>query len=165
MLLKNCRPHSPWDLLLWVPLAMAGESIDRAAIERSLTRLHLRFIPNINSTSASHSDEGWQQTLLDTLITACELAYKMGLDGPIVLSAVNLLLSALEGEKKRHLYLFDVYRIDGLFRCWLLREFVCGRTTKAEDFIAYTTSLNPEPEPVKRQKGKRSKNKRGKTAY
>ncbi len=162
MLLKDRLPHSPWDLLLWVPLAMAGESVDRAAIERSLKRLHNRFIPDINGISASHSDEGWQQTLLDTLITACELAYKMDLDGPIVLSAVNLLLSAIEGEKKRHLYLFDVCRIDSLFRCWLLREFICGRTTKAEDFIAYTTSLNPEPEPVKQQKGKRAKKREGK---
>lgn len=157
MLAKDCLPHSPWDLLLWVPLAIAGESIDSTAIERSLKRLRKRFIPDINAISATHSDEGRQQTLLDTLITACELGYKMGLEGPIVLSAVNQVLSALEGEKKRHLYLFDVCRIDGLFRCWLLREVLSGRTTKAEDFIAYTTSLTPEPEPVKRQKGKRAK--------
>ena len=157
MLLNECLSHSPWDLLLLVPLAMAGELIDRAAVERSLRHLRKRFIPDINTISASHIDEGWQQTLLDTLITACELAYKMGLDSQIVLAAVNLILLTHEGEKKRYLYIFDVCRIDGLFRCWLLRELICGRTTKAEDFIAYTTSLNSEPEPVKKNKGKRAK--------
>lgn len=157
MLIKDCKPLSPWDLLLWVPLAMAGEPIDRLAIARSLRRLRHRLIPDIASISAMHSDEGWQQALLDTLISACELGYKMGLDGPIVLSAVNQVLSALEGEKKRHLYLFDVCRIDGLFRCWLLREFITGRPTKVENFIAYIASLNPEPEPVKQQKGKKAK--------
>ncbi|MBI2353660.1 MAG: hypothetical protein HYV06_01300 [Deltaproteobacteria bacterium] len=156
-LLKDNLPPSPWDLLLWVPLAMAGEPIDRVAIERSLKRLRKSFIPDINSISASHSDESWQQHLLDTLITACELAYKIGLDSQVVLSAVNLILSALEGEKKRHLYLFDVCRIDGLFRCWLLREVISGITTKAEDFITYTSSLNPEPEPAKQEKGKGAK--------
>lgn len=157
ILLKENLPRSPWDLLLWVPLAMAGEPIDRGAIESSLKRLRKRFVPDINTISASHSDEGWQQILLDTLITACELAYKIGLDSQIVLSAVNLILSTLEGEKKRHLYLFDVCRIDGLFRCWLLREVINGTTTKAEDFIAYTTSLNPEPEPAKQENGKGAK--------
>ena len=162
MLAKDCLPHSPWDLLLWVPLAMAGESIDSTSIEGSLKRLRERFIPDINTISASHSDEGWQQTLLDTLITACEIAYKKGLDSQIVLSAVNLILSALEGGRKRHLYIFDVCRIDGLFRCWLLKELICGRTTKAEDFIAFTTSLNPEPEPVNMQKGKGAKKRAAK---
>lgn len=155
-LLSECPPHSPWDLLLWVPLAMAGESIDRAAVERSLKHLRNRFIPDINVISFSHSDEGWQQALLDTFITACELAYKMVMDRQIVLSAVNLILFALEGGKKRRLYLFDVCRIDGLFRCWLLREVICGRATKAEDFISYTATLNPEPEPTK-AKGKKVK--------
>ncbi|TKB24222.1 ATP-binding protein [Desulfopila sp. IMCC35006] len=157
ILLKDRLPRSPWDLLLWVPLAMAGESIDSAAIERSLKYLKKRFIPDINTISASHSDEGWQQTLLDILITACELAFKIGVDTQIVLSTVNLILSALEGEKKRHLYLFDVCRIDALFRCWLLREMINGTTTKAEDFIAYTTSLNPEPKPIQQEKGKGAK--------
>lgn len=156
-LIKDNLPRRPWDLLLWVPLAMAGEPIDRVAIERSIKRLRKRFIPDINSISASHSDEGWQQTLLDILITACELAFKIGVDTQIVLSTVNLILSALEGEKKRHLYLFDVCRIDALFRCWLLREMINGATTKAEDFIAYATSLNPEPKPIQQEKGKGAK--------
>lgn len=157
ILLKDNMPRSPWDLLLWVPLAMAGQSIDSAVIERSLNHLKKRFIPDINDICASHSDEGWQQTFLDILITACELAYKIGVDTQIVLSTVSLILSALEGEKKRHLYLFDVCRIDALFRCWLLRETISGITTKAEDFIGYTTSLNPEPKLAQQEKGKQAK--------
>jgi len=36
--LAECPPTPPWDLLLWVPLALAGEPTDDLAIENSLKR-------------------------------------------------------------------------------------------------------------------------------
>ena len=153
-LLIECPPNSPWDLLLWVPLAMAGESIDGAAVQKSLKHLRKRFIPKIDAVT--NRDDSWQQSLLDTFIAACELAFKLGLDSPIILAAVNQILSVLEGNNKRRLYLFDVCRIDGLFRCWLLREAISGGSFKDEAFINYTTTLSPKTEPVK-SKGEKGK--------
>ena len=93
-LLTRVCPSRPWDLLLWVPLAMAGESVDGPAIQESLKRLRRRFIPDAGAFGISYGDEGWQKTLLDTFITACELAFKLGLDSQTVLGALNRILEA-----------------------------------------------------------------------
>jgi hypothetical protein len=158
-ILQEFPPHTPWNLLLLVPLAMAGGPVEGDAVEKSLKHLRKRLVPDINEICASHKDEGWQQSLLDTFITACELAFKLNVSNLVVLSALDTILSSLEGTKTRRLYLFDVCRIDGLFRCWLLRELITGREANVEDFIAYTTSLNPEPEPVAGQ-GKKGRKER-----
>jgi hypothetical protein len=85
----QCPPHSPWDLLLWVPLAMAGESVNGLAIEKSLRHIRSRFIPAAGGFGVGYGDDGWRQKLLDTFITACELAFKLNLDSQTILGAVN----------------------------------------------------------------------------
>jgi hypothetical protein len=160
-LLKEYPPSGPWDLLLWVSLAMAGESVNGLAIERSLSRIRRRFIPDAGAFRIAYSEAGWQEKLLDTFITALELAFKLSLDSQAILGAVNQILEVLEGKQKRRLYGSDVYRIDGLLRCWLLKEAVSGRAAKDENFIAYVKILNPEPKPEKRRGGKRQKKRTG----
>ncbi|MBU1744032.1 MAG: hypothetical protein KJ649_03925, partial [Proteobacteria bacterium] len=160
-LLKEYPPSGPWDLLLWVSLAMAGESVNGLAIEKSLRRIRRRFIPDAGTSRISPGKDGWQEKLLDTFITACELAFKLGLDTQTVLDAVNRILEVLEGEQQRRLYSSDVYRLDGLLRCWLLKEAISGRAAENENFIAYVKTLNPEPQPEKRRGGKRQKKSTG----
>ncbi len=156
-LLKEYSPPGPWDLLLWVPLAMAGESVNGLAIGESLKRIRKRFIPDPNAFLYGYGEDLWQQKLLDTFITACELGFKLGLDNQTVLGAINQILEALKGRPKRHIYVSDVNRIDGLIRCWLLKEEISGRISKENDFIAYVATLNPEPHPKKRPGGTRQK--------
>lgn len=157
-LLKEYPPSGPWDLLLWVPLAMANESVNRLAIEKSLRRIRRRFIPDTGAFRIAYTGENsWQQKLLDIFITACELAFKLDLDKQTILGAVNQILEVLEGKQKRHLYGSDVYRVDGLLRCWLLKEAISGKATKDENFIAYVNTLNPEPKPEKQRGGKGQK--------
>lgn len=160
-LLKEHPPSGPWDLLLWVPLAMAGESVDGPEIERSLRRIRRRFIPDAGVFRSAHGEDGWQQKLLDTFITACELAFKLGLDSQAILNSVNQILEVLEGKQKQRLYGSDVYRLDGLLRCWLLKEAISGRAAKDEDFIAYVKTLNPEPKPERKRAGKGQKKSTG----
>ena len=160
-LLKEYPPSGPWDLLLWVPLAMAGESVNGLAIEKSLKRIRRRFIPDAGVFRIAYGEDGWQEKLLDTFITACELAFKLSLDSQAILVAVNRILEVLEGKQKRRLYGSDVYRLDGLLRCWLLKEAISGMAAKDENFIAYVKTLNPEPKPEKRRGGKRQKKRTG----
>jgi len=150
-LLTECPPPRPWDLLMWVPLAMAGELVDGPAIQESLKRLRLCYIPDDNTFGISHGENSWQKALLDNFITACELAFKLRLDREIVLVAINRILGALEGKKKRHLISSDAHRFDGLLRCWLLKETISGNSTKDDDFISYLKTLYPEPKPEKRR--------------
>lgn len=156
-LLKESPPSGPWDLLLWVPLAMAGESVNELAIEKSLRRLRRRFIPDADAFRIPYGEDGWQEKLLDTFITACELAFKLNLDIQAILGALSRILEVLKDKQKRRLYSSDVYRIDGLLRCWLLKETISGRAAEDENFIAYVKTLNPEPKPEKRRGGKRQK--------
>jgi len=133
-LIKEHLPSGPWDLLLWVPLAMAGESIDGLAIEKSLRRIRRSFIPDAGTFRIAYGEDGWQEKLLDTFITACELAFKLRLDSQTILNSVNRILQVLEGKQKRRLYGSDVYRFDGLLRCWLLKEAIISVGEKASQY-------------------------------
>ncbi|MCX5829683.1 MAG: hypothetical protein NTV58_17065 [Deltaproteobacteria bacterium] len=158
-ILKECPPSGPWDLLLRVPLAMAGESVNGLAIERSIRRIRRCFIPDAGAFRVSPDSDWWKEHLLDTFITACELAFKLGLDSQTILLTVTRVLEVLEGKgkEKRHLFGSDVIRFDGLLRCWLLEATVTGKAAKDEDFIAYLNTLDPEPQPEKSRDSKRQR--------
>lgn len=160
-LLTECSHPKPWDLLLWVPLAMAGESVDGPAIQESLKHLRRCFIPDASAFGISYGENGWQTTMLDTFITACELAFKLGLDSQTVAGAVNRILEALEGKHKQRLYSSNAHRLDGLLRCWFLKEAIFGNTVKDNNFIAYLKTLDSEPKPKRQHDGKRRKKRSG----
>lgn len=159
-MLKDCSLPRPWDLLLWIPLALAGESVDGSAIEKSLKRIRRCFIPDPGVFRMSSDSAWWKVHLLDTFITACELSFKIGLDSETILGTVNRVLEVLEGKEKSRLHGSDVNRLDGLLRCWLLKEALTGTTAKSENFIAYLKIFDPKPapaEPGSRRKSKRQK--------
>lgn len=160
-LLKE-SPHSgPWDLLLWVPLAMAGESVSGQAIQESLKRLRRRFIPDASAIRIFSDEDKWQKKLLDTFITACELAFKLNLENQVILGAVNQIMEALEGKQKQRLFASDAHRFDGLLRCWLLKEAISGKDGKDENFLVYVKTFRPEPMLEKQSVGKRGNKNSG----
>lgn len=160
-ILKECPPPKPFDLLLWVPMAMAGEAVDGIEIEKSLQRIKRRFIPEADAFPIARNGDGWREKLLDTYISACELSFQLNLNSQIILGAVKTILEVLEGKQARRLYGSDVYRFDGLIRCWLLREIITKRAVNYENFIAYVKALNPEPKQEKRRGGKGQKKRPG----
>lgn len=160
-LLKEYSSLGPWDLLLWVPLALAGEPVSGPAIQLSLQSIRRRFIPDVSAIRFSSDEEAWQKKLLDTFIMACELAFKLNLDGQIVLGAVSKILEAFEGKEKQRLFASDARRFDGLLRCWLLKEAISGRDGKVVDFIAYVKDFNPPPELNPQHSGKKVKKRAG----
>jgi len=154
-LLEECSLPKPWDLLLWVPLAMAGEPVDCLAIERSLSRIRSRFLPNGETLGISYGEDRWQTILLDTFVTACELGYTLKLDSQAILGALDRILNALEGNGNRRLFDSDVFRIDGLLRCWLLKEAISETKAKAADFIAYVKTFDPVSKSKTRRRSKK----------
>lgn len=162
-LLKEYSSLGPWNLLLWIPLALAGEPVDGQAIQISLQSIRRRFIPDVSAIRFTSDDGAWQKKLLDTFIMACELAFKLNLDDQIVLGAVSKILEAFEGKEKQRLYASDARRFDGLLRCWLLKEAISGRNGKAADFTAYVNDFNPPPELNLKQSSKKVKKHAGAT--
>lgn len=158
-LLEVCPLAGPWGLLLLVPLAMMGEPVDKAAIQALLKRIRRCLIPNPGHHTNSYGDEGWEGALLDTFILACELAFKLGVDRKDVLGAVSLIIGVLEGGKKQRLYSFDVFRFDGLLRCWLLERALSNEAADIGDFVEYVKFLPPLPAPEKQHHSKGRKNK------
>ena len=157
-------PKGPWDLLLWIPLAMAGESVDGHTIEKSLRRIRHCFIPDLESLYMLYGQTDWQSRLLDTFISACELAFKLNLNCNVIVEALNRILKVLEGNKSIHLSRSDVFRIDGLVRCWLLHRAISGNKTNAENFIEYLKSLHSDHIPTNGDVSIR-KNKNSGTEY
>ena len=158
--LMDDRLPAPWNLLLWVSIAMAGESLDKPAIEKSLSCIKSRFIPNAGDVRITHSYDGWRAKLLDNFIMACELAFKLCLDDQVILNASNKILDVLGGNKKRRLYSSDAYRFDGLLRCWLLKARISGEIPKEDDFITYVRTLEHQPKSEKKR-GRKRQNKYG----
>lgn len=160
-LLKEYSPLGPWDLLLWVPLALAGESVSGPAIQSSLQAIRRRFIPDVSAIRFTSDEDAWQKKLLDTFIMSCELAFKLNLDGQIVLGAVSKILEAFEGKEKQRLFASDARRFDGLLRCWLLKEALSERDGKAADFTAYVKDFNPPPGLNSQNNGQKVKKRAG----
>jgi hypothetical protein len=146
-MLADARVSPPWDLALRVPLAMSGASPDSSAIARSLERIRTRLIPDLEALSAYSSESDWPKDVLDLFVTACELAYLIGVDTAIVDAAVSRIANVLEAKKTRQLYRFEYHRLDALLRCWLLHAALSGSAPpKAKDFIGYVSSLEPPPQ-------------------
>lgn len=158
-LLHEQRVPQPWDLVIWTALAMAGESVDAAAIESSLKRIRPRLIPDPERFASSYGEDDWQKNLLDTFIVACELGYRLSVDQATLLAALEKILKVVEG-KARRLYSFDFHRLDALYRCWLLRAELLGEAPGAKHFNLYLKSLAPPPPPPEKPKGSKPKTKR-----
>lgn len=157
--LTNSLIPKPWDLILWVPLAMAGEPVNGSEISDSLKRLRSRYIPTKERFSIDSGS--WPNNLLDTFITACELGFTLGLDSHEIRVAVNRILKVLEDNQRKLLYRFDAIMLDGLFRCWLLRETISGHVAGADDFLAYAKTLIPEIQETPTSNGNKRKKKPG----
>ena len=134
---------------------MAGESLDKLAIEKSLSCIKRRFIPNAGDVRITHNHHGWRGKLLDNFIMACELAFKLCLDDQVILNALNKILDVLGGNKKQRLYSSDAYRFDGLLRCWLLKARISGEIPKEDEFITYVKTLETQPKSEKKRGSKR----------
>ncbi len=149
----------PWDLAVRVPLSLAGDAVDVAALERSLRGIRRRFVPTPDALSGGYRpDEGWTRSLLQTLVSACEIGYLHKIDQEAILHALNVIIDVQGTPQKRTLYRTDLYRFDALIRSWLLRETLLGLTPSAKGFAEYSETLSPPPPPSKKGDKKEKRN-------
>src|SRR4051812_4845634 len=112
--------RQPWDLLLRIPLALAGEPVDPVELEASLKRVRALVIPDAGRESI-YGGGGWQTAVFDTFPTGCELGFGVGLDVSSLTHSISRIRSVLMG-KSRPIYTSEFQRIDGLLRRWLLER-------------------------------------------
>jgi len=122
----------PWNLLLSVPLALAGEEVNVEIITNSLRELSRRRISRGSQPVFSSGRDSWQQPYFEVLVTACELAVGLGVEADIVRQALTNLRSELWPVLSPSVPVV----IDGLIRIWLLEQHIEGSTIRLESLIA-----------------------------
>jgi hypothetical protein len=156
---KRMAP-APWDLIIWTMLAMSGQPVDAAALERSLRRMRRRYIPDPQRFRASYGEDNWEKQFLNTLVLACELGYHLGLEKPILRVAVERIVNVIE-NKKRKLYGSDFHRFDALLRCSLLLTVLSGEDADVEKASVYFKSfIQTETPPALKGRKKKPKTTR-----
>lgn len=120
--LKNGLISQPWSLLIIVPLAMAGEKVDVALLEKCLRRLRPSRIPRVNPPSMSYTNSSWQIFVVKTYVLACELALLHGVESHVILSTVKNILATIKDPELRGISKGDAELFDLFLRCSTLKQ-------------------------------------------
>jgi hypothetical protein len=125
---------SPWDLLLLVPLALAGREIDVSRLRKSLATLLRRGLIRIERLDEMWQEENSVGEYLDTIVTACEiLAFHGDKSGTLV----SVLQKFTEQRIRRadRLHTSQVRLIDLSLRAHALIEHLQGRKLTFESYL------------------------------
>ncbi len=124
---------SPWNLVLLVPLALAGRDVDLGAVEKALDQIGRRGWIRLRKLTGSN-DDGVYAFWLDTILTACEIFIAKGGDHGRVLG----LLKAFADESFRQidqLHTFYASLIDLQLRAQALLVRLEDRALTLEEFL------------------------------
>ncbi|MCU1251903.1 MAG: hypothetical protein JWQ49_4932 [Edaphobacter sp.] len=135
-----------WDLLLLVPMALSGTTIDVSRLEGSLSALRRALIPSLGGIREANFEDRWRPQLQGLVVTACEVAFCLGVPDPIIRKALNLIVNIDEPFKKQYSS-FEPDILDILARAWLLRRLLDGLSHSADDFLNF---VDPPPPPAKK---------------
>jgi hypothetical protein len=130
----------PWSLLLAVPLAQAGYSVDGSVIEQALKRLRRRHVPRVRDID-SWGERQWRGEYFQLLLTACELAVALGVDRRIALQGIRL----LRNDHRSSLTAVQDVAIDAAFRHWLLERHLAEMDISADAFLAWLEEDSTDP--------------------
>lgn len=139
----------PWNLLLTVPLALAGYVIQPKRLEAELATLRKRLVPDLRNIH-SHSGEDWKLQYLEIIVTACEIGYTLGVDCLVLQRALALVLDHRSSPSKA-LHYTDASKIDIALRAWLLQRKLSPKTpeeaTKKAPSLAKTQKKMKQRDP------------------
>lgn len=133
-LLSDADVAAPWDLLLLVPLALAGDTIDVARIERGLASLLRRRLvrPELLQDYLGHKDV--RAHFYDTVLTACELAICCAGSSPAT-ADVLARFSSEQLRREDRIYVFQARTLDLSLRAFALSERIVGRRLTMDSFV------------------------------
>jgi hypothetical protein len=149
-LLERCIAEdavsTPWDLLLLVPLALAGRKIDVSRIRKSLATLLRRGLIRIERLEEMWREENLVGDYLDTVVTACEI---LALHGDTSGTLVSVLDRFAEPRIRRAdlIHTSQVRLIDLSLRAQALLERLQGRQLTFEAYLV-DAPLPPEELPT-----------------
>lgn len=125
---------TPWDLLLLVPLALAGRKIDVSGIRTSLATLLRRGLIRVERLDEMWREENSVGDYLDTIVTACEI---LALHGDTSGTLVSVLQGFAEPRIRRadRLHTSQVRLIDLSVRAHALLERLQGRQLTIESYL------------------------------
>jgi hypothetical protein len=166
--LSNRSVRHPWSLALMVPLALAGEAIDRSAVDAAMRGIRPRLIPDPTNFESFQSP-GWKEQLFKMLLGGCELGFLAKVEDSTLLGALENNLAVL--RLRRPLIRSDFHRIDGLARCWILTRLIAGEHCDVQSFLGYVEAFTKkfvrdrekEREPQKKARGRVNTAQDGKT--
>lgn len=144
--------REPWNLLLSIPLALAGCEVDVDTIARSLIGLKRQHVPRVARLRYSLAEGQWEERLFELILTACELAMSLGVKSNIILRALRL----LRGDERPHLSASQSVPVDATIRILLLEQHLKRRTTSLDALIE---SLEPKPSKGDKKPGGKGKRK------
>jgi len=91
-----------WDILLLVPLALSGATIDVSRLEGSLSALRRALIPSLGGIREANFEDRWRPQLQGLLVTACEIGFCLGASEATIRKALNLVVNLDEPFKKQY---------------------------------------------------------------
>jgi hypothetical protein len=130
---------APWDLLISVPLALAGDPPAAASVAHSLEHLTRHHLSRGDRPRAFSPPELWKQRWLEIVLIGCELAVTLGVEHNIILPVVQ----ELRAEFGSDLAFTSPAAIDRLLRTWLLEQHL-SRTDSSLDALLKLLQLNHE---------------------
>lgn len=141
----------PWNLLLAIPLALAGRQVEATSIARSLSSLTQRHVPKGSEMGLSPRARGSKHAVFELFLTACELAVNLGVENEIVGTALRL----LDAELWPHPSPLVPLSIDALIRIWLLKQQIEGGAASFDALLASIKARSPDNDTRARTKGNR----------
>ncbi|WKZ40509.1 MAG: ABC transporter ATP-binding protein [Anaerolineales bacterium] len=141
--ITDAKVGTPWGIFLLVPLALAGQEIDLAWLEMSLSKLLRRGLIRLDYSR----DNIWRDDrpiiqYLDTILTACETIVARSGNRSSVIPVLER-IADYKGRRRNPLVSSEVAAIELSFRAHALLERLSGRQTTLE---TYQVDFEPSPE-------------------
>ena len=153
--LASNRIKPPWDLVLLVPLALSGQSVDVARIQRSLGKIRRRWI-RLERISNGREDDTYS-FWLDIILTACEIVVARRGNRRLV----TRLLVPFADKQFRNPELLNQSQtalLDVTLRATALLRWLRGQTFKLDDYLGKRRA--PKRHAAKPQPGAAEKRER-----
>jgi len=127
--------HPPWDLLLFVPLALSGRDVDMSRVLHSLEKLHRRGLIRLEMLREPRNDgTNFAAVYLETALSACELVIARGGDFNAVMPILNIFADP-ELRRVDRLATYQQKLINLSMRAHTLLERIAGRKASIDSYL------------------------------
>ena len=125
--------HSPWDLFLLIPLALAGKDVKLSQIEIGLRSLLRRRLIRFDKKRSSLSKDNASAEYLEIILTACEIVIARGGNHSLIKPVLEQFADR-ELRRRDQLYTSNSLIIDLSLRAFSLLERLEGRKISLETY-------------------------------